>query len=71
MAAILNDTQLATYRRDGFIVVEGVLTPAELGELRQTTDRLVDAAREVSEHTAVYDLEPSHSAADPRVLERN
>ena len=63
----LSAEQIARYRRDGFIVVEGVLSPAEIADLRRVTDALVESARTVTAHTSVYDLEPSHTPADPRV----
>jgi ectoine hydroxylase-related dioxygenase (phytanoyl-CoA dioxygenase family) len=63
----LSAEQIETYRRDGFIVVENVLSPAEVEELRQVTDAFVAKARFVQAHDDVYDLEPSHSATEPRV----
>ena len=70
--AFLNDSvvtpgQVEAYRRDGFVVIDNVLNPAEVETLRRVTDELVEASRQVSEHSAVYDLEPTHSAAEPRV----
>ena len=64
---MVTDAQVERYRRDGFTVVEGVLSAAELAELRRVTDDLVERARAVREHDEVYDLEDSHSAAEPRV----
>ena len=63
----LTADQISRYRRDGYIVVEGALSPAEIAELRRVTDALVEQSRMVTTHTNVYDLEPSHSPADPRV----
>ncbi|MCL4187808.1 MAG: phytanoyl-CoA dioxygenase family protein [Rhodobacteraceae bacterium] len=63
----LSQAQVDAYRRDGFIVVPDVVSPAEVAELRRVTDALVEGARAVAAHTDVYDLEPGHSAADPRV----
>jgi hypothetical protein len=42
-------------------------TPAEVNRMRAALDELVDAARHVTGHTAVYDLEPEHSPRSPRV----
>src|SRR4051812_23388445 len=64
---MLSPDQIEAYRRDGFIVVEGVLSEAEIADLRAVTDALVDKARFLTEHDDVYDLEPSHSRDDPRV----
>lgn len=63
----LTDRQIATYRQDGFLVVENVLSADEVQALRDVTDAFVEQARGVTEHNDVYDLEPSHSAAEPRV----
>ena len=64
---MINKEQLEAYRRDGFIVVGGVLSAAELETLRSVTNHLVEKSRGVAAHDDVYDLEPAHSSADPRV----
>ena len=51
--AFLNDpvvtpAQIEAYRRDGFVVIENVLSPAEVQTLRQVTDELVEAAPSLS-----------------------
>ena len=66
MSALSRD-QIEAYERDGFIVVKEVLSAGEVAELRRVTDELVEKARFVREHDAVYDLEDSHSAQEPRV----
>jgi ectoine hydroxylase-related dioxygenase (phytanoyl-CoA dioxygenase family) len=58
---------IETYRRDGFVVVEDVLSADEVQALRTVTDQFVENARSRTEHDHIYDLEPSHSADDPRV----
>jgi hypothetical protein len=55
------------YRRDGFVVVPDLLGPQTLTELRQIIAELVAGAAAFDTHTAVYDLEPGHSRAEPRV----
>ena len=55
------------YRRDGFVVVPDLLGPQTLTELREIIAELVAAAGKVDTHTAVYDLEPGHTPAEPRV----
>jgi ectoine hydroxylase-related dioxygenase (phytanoyl-CoA dioxygenase family) len=64
---MLSETQLAAYRNDGFVVVPGVFSPAEIAELRAVTDEFVRHSAKVAANDEVYDLEDSHSAADPRV----
>ena len=55
------------YRRDGFVVVPDLLGHQQLSELREIIAELVAAAGAVDTHTAVYDLEPGHTPAEPRV----
>jgi ectoine hydroxylase-related dioxygenase (phytanoyl-CoA dioxygenase family) len=57
----------SAYHRDGFVVVPDLLGPPALRELREIIAGLVEAAAAVTTHTAVYDLEPGHTAAEPRV----
>jgi phytanoyl-CoA hydroxylase len=64
---MITDEQVELYRRNGFIVVEGVLAPAEVERLSQVTDQMVEAARGLTAHNDVYDLEDSHTPDQPRV----
>jgi ectoine hydroxylase-related dioxygenase (phytanoyl-CoA dioxygenase family) len=64
---MLTDVQRAAYDRDGFIVVPDVFTAAEIDELRRVTDEFVVAASRVTANDDIYDLEDTHSAAEPRV----
>ena len=64
---MLSQATLAAYRRDGFIVLRDVLDAAEVAALRQVTDELVRNSRTVAANDDVYDLEDSHSPAEPRV----
>jgi phytanoyl-CoA hydroxylase len=64
---MIGRAEIDRYREDGFVVVRGVLSPEEVAELRRVTDGLVEAARHVRGHDEVYDLEPTHSAREPRV----
>lgn len=64
---VVTPEQLAAYRRDGFVVIHDVLDASDIEALRRTTDELVEASRVVNAHDSVYDLEPTHSAAEPRV----
>ena len=64
---MLTPDQVQAYRRDGYLVVENVLTPRQLDTLHKVIDTLVQASREVTDHNQTYDLEPTHSADEPRV----
>jgi phytanoyl-CoA hydroxylase len=56
-----------SYRREGFLIVPDVLTPAEVNELRQVTDEFVERSRAVTSHTEMFDLEDGHTPAEPRL----
>ena len=64
---MLTQAQKDEYDRVGAIVVPDVLSPAEVAELRAVTDGFVERARAITTHDAIYDLEDSHSPAQPRV----
>jgi phytanoyl-CoA hydroxylase len=66
-AAALAPAQVAAYRRDGFIVVPDLLDAGELSQLRQVIAGLIAGAAAVETHTDIYDLEPGHTRAAPRV----
>jgi len=59
--------EVARYRRDGYLVVPDLLHDGELLQLRQVIADLIAGAAEVETHTDVYDLEPGHTRARPRV----
>jgi phytanoyl-CoA hydroxylase len=64
---MLSQTDLAAYRRDGFIVLPNILTSDEVETLRRVTDEFVGNARTVAANDEIYDLEDSHCPAEPRV----
>jgi phytanoyl-CoA hydroxylase len=66
-STMLSETDLAAYRRDGFIVVPDVLSAAEVEMLRRVTDGFVRESAAVPDHNDIYDLEETHSAQEPRV----
>jgi phytanoyl-CoA hydroxylase len=64
---MLTPAQIAEYNEVGAIVVPGILGAEELARLRRVTDGFVERARAVTAHNDVYDLEDSHTPAQPRV----
>ena len=64
---MLSAAQRAAYDRDGFIVVPDVFSAAEIDELRGVTDEFVRNSASVAANDDIYDLEDSHSPAEPRV----
>jgi phytanoyl-CoA hydroxylase len=59
--------EVEAYKRDGVIVVPDVLDSQILARMRQVVAELVAGAAAITEHTDVYDLEPGHTPANPRV----
>ena len=64
---MISDQDVAAYQRDGVIVVPNVLDAATVNNLRRVVAEIVAGASKVSDHDDVYDLEPSHTPAMPRV----
>lgn len=64
---MLTQAQIDAYNVIGAITVADVLSPAEVAELSRVTDGFVRNARGLTGHTAIYDLEDSHTPEAPRV----
>jgi len=64
---MLNQQQIESYHRDGYLAVRQVLPPNQLRRLRDTVDELVEESRELSATNEVFDLEPDHSYDNPRL----
>lgn len=69
MANLLTQDQIDEYKRDGYLAVREVFTPAEVQELKDVTDEFVDRSRDVSEHTDVFDIDlrAGHSSETPKL----
>lgn len=64
---MLDKSQIEAYDRDGFIVLDGLLSPTEVRKLCDRADSFVEGARKVAAHDEIYDLEDSHTPQNPRV----
>ncbi len=64
---MLSQADINAYHENGYLVVNNVLNDAEVQELRRVTDDFVDQSRAFSDHTDVFDLEPGHTTAEPRL----
>lgn len=64
---MLTREQIDRYHDQGAIVVPGVLDEPTRLLMKQVLQELVEKSRTVAGHDDVYDLEPGHSASDPRV----
>jgi ectoine hydroxylase-related dioxygenase (phytanoyl-CoA dioxygenase family) len=64
---MLSHRDVETYRRQGFLIIPGVVSTPEIAELRRVTDEFVARARQVSQHNEMFDLENGHSSEAPRL----
>jgi ectoine hydroxylase-related dioxygenase (phytanoyl-CoA dioxygenase family) len=64
---MLTPAQIAEYNEVGAIVVPDILGAEELARLRRVTDGFVERASAITAHNDIYDLEDSHTPAQPRV----
>ena len=64
---MLTDAQRTAYDQEGFIVVPNLFSAAQIAELRAVTDEFVHNSVKVAANDEIYDLEDTHSAAEPRV----
>src|SRR5580700_11811152 len=64
---MISEQDVQAYKRDGVIMVPEILDASTLAEVRSVLAELVAGAAKTLEHTDVYDLEPGHTAENPRV----
>src|SRR6266699_3600866 len=64
---MISEQDVQAYKRDGMIMVPDVLGADTLAQLRSVIEELVAGSATTLEHTDVYDLEPGHTAENPRV----
>ncbi len=64
---MISEADVARYQREGYLVVPDVLSAQEVAELQRVTAQFVEDSRTATAHTPVFDLEPGHSAAQPRL----
>ena len=55
------------YRDQGYFVVPELLSETEVQRFREVTDALVERSRELTSSDDVFDLEPDHTSARPRI----
>jgi ectoine hydroxylase-related dioxygenase (phytanoyl-CoA dioxygenase family) len=64
---LLTDEQVASYHRDGYLAVPGVIDTERVQALRRVTEAFVERSRGVSRSDGVFDLDPRHTAVTPIV----
>lgn len=63
----LTTKQIEQYRSEGYVVVPEVFVGETLENLRNVTERIVESAHGLEDHTDTLDLEESHTPECPRV----
>ena len=64
---ILSQDQRQFYFDNGYLLVENAIPQEWVVRLRATTEQMVEQSRPISQSNAVFDLEPGHSAQNPRL----
>ena len=64
---MITTQQIQQYREVGAVVVPGLLDEATRLHMKSVLADWVEGSRQVTAHNDLYDLEPGHTADDPRV----
>jgi len=64
---MLTEDQIDSYFAQGYLLVEDVLTPEELGKMQDIAHDLIDKSRHLTESNDVYDLDEGHAPEQPRL----
>jgi ectoine hydroxylase-related dioxygenase (phytanoyl-CoA dioxygenase family) len=64
---VLTQQQREAYFADGYLLLEKIIPAEWIQKLRRVTDEMVERTRAVTKSDAVWDLEPGHTAASPRL----
>lgn len=64
---MLSDDQKRFYEENGYLKVEGAVSPDELAALRAATRDLIEASRSVAAGNDIYEIEDGHSPDSPRL----
>jgi ectoine hydroxylase len=64
---VLTAQQRAAYERDGFLAIPGLVDAEWLERLCAVIAEFVDHSRKLTESNVLFDLEPDHTAEEPRL----
>jgi len=64
---VLTQAQRESYFEKGYVLVENVVPDEWIERLRDVTNEFVERSREITASDAVWDLEPDHTAENPRL----
>ena len=64
---MLTKHQIQDYNKNGFIVIEELLTKDEMNRTLSLIDQFIEESREINESDNIFDLEEGHSKDNPRL----
>ena len=64
---VLTEEQRRFYFENGYLLVESIISREWIDRLLDTTNQMVDKSRSIAKSDEVFDLEPGHTADDPRL----
>ena len=64
---VLSAEQIASYATDGYLLIESAIDEVRLERLIAAGDEFVEASRQLTESDSRLDLEPDHTADNPRL----
>ena len=65
--SLLTKEQIKYYHEEGYLLLPDILEAETLLELRRVTEEVVSQAKELTKHSDVFDLEPTHELNKPRI----
>jgi ectoine hydroxylase len=66
-AKVLTSEQLRAYDEQGFLGLDAFVSGDWLAKLQEVTEHMVEESRAVTESTDKFDVEPNHTAENPRL----
>ncbi len=66
-ATVLSDEQRRSYFEDGYLLLDRIVPDDWLERLREVTAGFVEQSRMLTKSDAIFDLEPGHTAEEPRL----
>ena len=66
-ATVLSDEQRRSYFEDGYLLLDRIVPNDWLERLREVTAAFVEQSRALTKSDAIFDLEPGHTADEPRL----
>ena len=64
---ILSKEQREFFFENGYLLLEGFISSELIHRLREATDQMIERSRSLTTSDPVFDLEPGHSANEPRL----